>query len=156
MGGAAQAFARARARDEANLAVTLGERLMLPQVYEDLADVARWRARYRGGLDEVEREADRFLARAAAHHVRRLAPPARGIRRHDLPRLHGRALFRALDYVRIALEVAQDAARNAALREAITARRAALFDQAETVEAFAAALLRIGAGEARKTGARPL
>ena len=65
MGGAAQAFARARARDEANLAVTLGERLMLPQVYEDLADVARWRARYRGGLDEVEREADRFLPRAA-------------------------------------------------------------------------------------------
>lgn len=65
MGGAAQALARARARDEANLAVALGERLMLPQVYEDLADVARWRERYGAGLDEVEREADRFLPRAA-------------------------------------------------------------------------------------------
>jgi len=62
----------------------------------------------------------------------------------------------AADYVRIALEVAQDAARNAALREAIAARRAALFDRQEPVQAFADALLRIAAGEARKTGAGPL
>ena len=62
----------------------------------------------------------------------------------------------AEDYVRIALEVARDAARNAALREAIATRRAVLFDRAEPLEAFAAALLRMGAGEARKTGPRPL
>lgn len=62
----------------------------------------------------------------------------------------------AEDYVRIALEVARNAARNAALREAIATRRAVLFDRAEPLDAFAAALLRMGAGEARKPGPRPL
>jgi CRISPR-associated protein Csy1 len=64
-GAAAQALARAHARDEGNLAVVLGERLMLPQVYEDLADVARWRERYRRGLEAVVRDADRYLPRAS-------------------------------------------------------------------------------------------
>ena len=62
----------------------------------------------------------------------------------------------AEDYVRIALEVARDAARNAALREAIATRRAVLFDRPEPVEAFAAALLRIASGPARKPGPGPL
>jgi len=75
------------------------------------------------------------------------------LRLMDLPELVAAS---AGDYVRIALEVARDAARNAALREAIAARRAVLFDRAEPLEAFAAALLRMGAGEARKTGPRPL
>jgi protein O-GlcNAc transferase len=62
---AAHALARAGARDPGNLGVVLAERLMLPQVYEDEADVARWRARYRGGLEAVARDVGRFLPRAA-------------------------------------------------------------------------------------------
>ena len=51
------------------------------------------------------------------------------------------------EYVRIALEIARHPARNAALREAIAARRGVLFDRPEPLQAFAAALLRIGAGK---------
>lgn len=54
----------------------------------------------------------------------------------------------AAEYVRIACRVAGDRGRNAALREVIATRRAALFDRPEPLEAFAAALLRIGAGKA--------
>lgn len=64
-GGAFEALARARRRDPGNLGAMLGERLMLPQVYGDLEDVARWRARYRQGLEELLREADRLMPRAA-------------------------------------------------------------------------------------------
>ena len=70
--------------------------------------------------------------------------------------LHELVAASAEDYVRIALEVARDAARNAALREAIATRRAVLFDRPEPVEAFAAALLRIASGPARKPGPGPL
>jgi CRISPR-associated protein Csy1 len=62
--GALQALARAAARDPDSLSVALGERLMLPQVYEGVDDVARWRARYTEGLDSVVRDAGRFLPRA--------------------------------------------------------------------------------------------
>lgn len=63
--GALEALARARARDSGHLGALLGERLMLPQVYGDLADVARWRSRYRQGLESLLRESDRLLPRAA-------------------------------------------------------------------------------------------
>ena len=63
--GALQALARAAARDPDDLAVVLGERLMLPQVYEHAADVARWRSRYAAGLENVVREAGRFMPRAS-------------------------------------------------------------------------------------------
>ena len=62
--GALQALARAVARDPDNLSVVLGERLMLPQVYESTADVGGWRARYAQGLESTVREAQRFLPRA--------------------------------------------------------------------------------------------
>ena len=47
------------------------------------------------------------------------------------------------DYVRRAIEVARDGARNRALRDAIAARRGELFDRPEPVRAFAEALLRL-------------
>jgi predicted O-linked N-acetylglucosamine transferase (SPINDLY family) len=50
------------------------------------------------------------------------------------------------DYVRIAVEVASDGARNARLRQAIAQRRGELFDRREPVEVFSEALLRMGAG----------
>ncbi len=62
--GALQALGRAAARDPDNLGVVLAERLMLPQVYEDTADVARWRTRYTAGLEGMLREAQRFMPRA--------------------------------------------------------------------------------------------
>ncbi|MEO7741385.1 MAG: tetratricopeptide repeat protein [Usitatibacter sp.] len=62
--GALQALARAAARDPDNLGVVLAQRLMLPQVYEDAGDVARWRARYTAGLEQVAGEARAFLPRA--------------------------------------------------------------------------------------------
>lgn len=65
VGGALEALARARARDPGNLAVMLGERLMLPPVYADMADVARWRSRYRQGLEDLLRDAERLMPRAA-------------------------------------------------------------------------------------------
>ncbi len=51
------------------------------------------------------------------------------------------------EYVRVAVEVAQDGARNARLREAIAAQRGALFDRKEPVETFSAALLRMAQGK---------
>ena len=50
-------------------------------------------------------------------------------------------------YVRLAVEVARDRERNAALRREIVARRGALFDRPEPVAAFGDALLRMAAGE---------
>lgn len=63
--GALEALARALRRDPGHLGAMLGERLMLPQIYGDVADVARWRARYRQGLEGLLRDADRFMPRAA-------------------------------------------------------------------------------------------
>jgi CRISPR-associated protein Csy1 len=54
----------------------------------------------------------------------------------------------AEDYVRIAVEVARDRDRNAALRRAILERREVLFDRPEPVAALSAALLRMASGEA--------
>lgn len=50
------------------------------------------------------------------------------------------------DYARTAVDVATDRARNAALREAIMARRGEIFDRPEPVEALGEALLRMAAG----------
>ena len=50
-------------------------------------------------------------------------------------------------YVRLAVEVARDRERNAALRREIVERRGVLFDRPEPVAAFGDALLRMAAGE---------
>jgi len=50
-------------------------------------------------------------------------------------------------YVRLAIDVARDRDRNAALRKAIAERRGALFERREPVEALSASLLRLAAGE---------
>ena len=52
--GALAALEGAR-RDPPDLRVEAAHALMLPQVYEDGADLARWRARYEGGLAHLER-----------------------------------------------------------------------------------------------------
>lgn len=62
--GAAAALARASARAPGDLGVALSERLLLPQVYEDQADLDRWRARYRSGLARTLAEIGRFLPQA--------------------------------------------------------------------------------------------
>lgn len=62
--GASQALARGMQRDPDDLGVVLAERLMLPQVYEDAGDVARWRQRYEHGLRETIAQARRFEPRA--------------------------------------------------------------------------------------------
>jgi CRISPR-associated protein Csy1 len=49
------------------------------------------------------------------------------------------------EYLRSAIDVARDRHRNRALREAIAARRGALFDRPEPVQAFAEALLALAA-----------
>jgi protein O-GlcNAc transferase len=51
------------------------------------------------------------------------------------------------DYVRIAVDVARNRDRNAALRKAIAERREVLFDRPEPVAALSEALLKLGAGE---------
>jgi CRISPR-associated protein Csy1 len=50
------------------------------------------------------------------------------------------------EYVRLALDVARDRERNAALREAIRGRRAQLFDRGDCFQAFQDALLAVGTG----------
>jgi len=61
--GALDALRLALGRFPDDLRVNVNERLMLPQVYEDLADVERWRERYVDGLDELERRLPTWLAR---------------------------------------------------------------------------------------------
>ena len=63
--GALQALKLAAARVPSNLRVAVSERLMLPQVYEDLEDVVRWRRRYTLGMDDLERNAGIWAPRAA-------------------------------------------------------------------------------------------
>ena len=65
MQGALQALQRAQARAPDDLRVVLAERLLLPQVYEDEADLARWRARYSQGLAQTNAEIERWMPRAA-------------------------------------------------------------------------------------------
>ncbi|HXZ49710.1 MAG TPA: tetratricopeptide repeat protein [Usitatibacter sp.] len=62
--GALRSLALAAARDPRDLHVALGERLMLPQVYESVEDAARWRARYAAGLAHLIDEAPAWLAQA--------------------------------------------------------------------------------------------
>jgi CRISPR-associated protein Csy1 len=59
--GALAALAAAGARRPGDLQVTLGERLMLPQVYEDVDDLARWRARYSEGIARTLAEVERWI-----------------------------------------------------------------------------------------------
>ena len=62
--GALAALQAAGARDPGDLRIAVNERLMLPQIYDDAADVARWRTRFVEGLDSLERDIQRFLPRA--------------------------------------------------------------------------------------------
>jgi predicted O-linked N-acetylglucosamine transferase (SPINDLY family) len=52
------------------------------------------------------------------------------------------------DYVALAIDVASDRERNAALRKAIVERRETLFNRRECALAFQDALLRVGSGKA--------
>ena len=58
--GARQALERATRRAPHDLRIVLKAKLLLPQVYEDQADLDRWRARYVAGLADVLRERDRL------------------------------------------------------------------------------------------------
>ncbi len=62
--GAIAALQAAAVRDPGDLRIAVNERLMLPQVYDDAADMARWRARFVQGLDSLERDVSRWLPRA--------------------------------------------------------------------------------------------
>jgi predicted O-linked N-acetylglucosamine transferase (SPINDLY family) len=64
MQGALGALQRAQRRAPDDLAVVLADRLMLPQVYQDHADLARWRERYSQGVAALQQEASRWLPRA--------------------------------------------------------------------------------------------
>ena len=63
--GALQSLQAAITREPGNLRAVVSERLMLPQVYEDLEDVARWRRRYTDGMADIEARLDGWLPRAA-------------------------------------------------------------------------------------------
>lgn len=63
--GALQVLKASAALAPGNLRVAVSERLMLPQVYDDLAEVARWRERYTRGMDDLERNIERWLPQAA-------------------------------------------------------------------------------------------
>ncbi|HZZ92536.1 MAG TPA: tetratricopeptide repeat protein [Usitatibacter sp.] len=61
--GALEALRSALARAPADLPSAVNERLMLPQVYEDPADVLRWRERYTNGMADLERNLPAWLPR---------------------------------------------------------------------------------------------
>ena len=63
--GALDALRLALQRSPDDLRATVNERLLLPQVYEDLADVERWRDRYTRGMDDLERRLPAWLGKAA-------------------------------------------------------------------------------------------
>lgn len=62
--GALKVLAAAIAREPGHLRAIASERLMLPQVYESVEDVARWRARYLRGLDDLEARLPSWLPHA--------------------------------------------------------------------------------------------
>jgi len=62
--GALEALRLALQRSPDDLRTTVNERLMLPQVYEDAADVQRWRTRYAEGMAELERRLPAWLPQA--------------------------------------------------------------------------------------------
>ena len=61
---ALEALARARKRDPGHLNAAVDAHLMLPQVYADLDDAARWRSRYAAGLDALVADAGWWKGRA--------------------------------------------------------------------------------------------
>jgi protein O-GlcNAc transferase len=61
---ALEALARGARRDPAHLNVAFDQRLYLPQVYESVEDLQRWRARYASGLAGLRAELPRWLPRA--------------------------------------------------------------------------------------------
>jgi CRISPR-associated protein Csy1 len=63
--GALDVLGRAIRRAPDDLRAAVSERLMLPQVYEDVEDVARWRARYAEGMTDLERRVEAWLPKAA-------------------------------------------------------------------------------------------
>jgi CRISPR-associated protein Csy1 len=63
--GALAALESAAARHPGDLHVAMGERLLLPPIYEDGADLLRWRARYADGLARLHAEAGRWHSQAA-------------------------------------------------------------------------------------------
>jgi protein O-GlcNAc transferase len=58
---ALEGLARGERRDPSHLNVAIAGRLYLPQVYEDLEDARRWRARYCAGLADLTASRDRWL-----------------------------------------------------------------------------------------------
>lgn len=63
--GAMQALALASARHPDDLRVVIADRLLLPQSYESVEEVARWRRRYEEGLAFLLGHRERWLAHAA-------------------------------------------------------------------------------------------
>lgn len=63
--GAASVLEAARSRFPDDLRIAVGERLLLPQVYESVADVQRWRQRYSQGMASLTAETERWLPRAS-------------------------------------------------------------------------------------------
>ena len=63
--GALRSLQAAVAREPANMRAVVSERLMLPQVYEDVQEVARWRARYEAGLADIEQRIEAWLPQAS-------------------------------------------------------------------------------------------
>lgn len=63
--GAAAALQAAVRRAPNDLHAAVGERLLLPQVYTDAGDVARWRARFTQGLGDLEQRVETWMPRAA-------------------------------------------------------------------------------------------
>ncbi|MGZ5086137.1 MAG: O-linked N-acetylglucosamine transferase, SPINDLY family protein [Usitatibacter sp.] len=110
-----------------------------------LSDVVLDTVRWSGGLTSL----DAFAAGAPV-----VTLPGRFMRGRQtfgmlsLMGIEGLAAASPEEYVRIALEVARDGERNTALREAIAARREALYDRREPVAALSQALLRVAAGHA--------
>ena len=63
-GGARAVLERALARAPDDLAIALAYNLYLPQVYESVTDLERWRDRYARGLEEIGGALDRWRPRA--------------------------------------------------------------------------------------------
>lgn len=64
MGAAMRALERAAVRAPHDLHIAVARRLMLPQVYEDIDDLAAWRKRYEEGLAQLVRELPRWMPHA--------------------------------------------------------------------------------------------
>jgi predicted O-linked N-acetylglucosamine transferase (SPINDLY family) len=56
MDGAFAAYARARQAEPGNLHAAVGEALLLPSIYRDMAELMQWRSRFEGGLLRLHAE----------------------------------------------------------------------------------------------------